>query len=112
MAARVTIIMGSASDGEAMKAAADVLDELGIENESLVISAHRTPARHQKFVENAEVAGLLRGIGVDFAQGYYFGRPETWLKHGEVGPDLITTQTKQTSIVEIVHESAHSRSSH
>ena len=42
MAARVTIIMGSASDGETMKAAAQVLDELGIENESRVISAHRT----------------------------------------------------------------------
>ncbi len=57
MAARVTIIMGSASDGETMKAAASVLDELGIENESLVISAHRTPARHQRFVANAEAEG-------------------------------------------------------
>lgn len=58
MAARITIIMGSASDGEAMKAATDVLEELGIENESLVISAHRTPERHLKFVENAETEGV------------------------------------------------------
>ena len=57
MAARVTIIMGSASDGEAMRAASSVLDELGIENESLVISAHRTPERHQKFVASAEAEG-------------------------------------------------------
>ena len=58
MAARVTIIMGSASDGETMQAAADALDELGIDNESLVISAHRTPERHRKFVESAEANGV------------------------------------------------------
>ena len=58
MAARVTIIMGSASDGETMKGAAEVLGELGIEHESLVISAHRTPDRHLKFVESAEANGV------------------------------------------------------
>ncbi len=58
MAARVTIIMGSASDGETMKGAAEVLGELGIEHESLVISAHRTPDRHLKFVEGAEANGV------------------------------------------------------
>jgi 5-(carboxyamino)imidazole ribonucleotide mutase len=56
--ARVTIIMGSASDAETMKAAAEILSELGVENESLVISAHRTPERHRKFVENAEAQGV------------------------------------------------------
>ena len=28
-----------------------------------------------EFVENAEILQLLRGYGVDFAQGYYIGRP-------------------------------------
>ena len=28
-----------------------------------------------EFVENKEIADLLREIGVDYAQGYYFGRP-------------------------------------
>ena len=58
MASRVAIIMGSASDGETMKSAADMLDELGIENESLVISAHRTPQRHSEFVKRAEAEGV------------------------------------------------------
>jgi 5-(carboxyamino)imidazole ribonucleotide mutase len=58
MPGRVTIIMGSASDGETMKSAADVLGELGIEHETLVISAHRTPDRHLKFVESAEANGV------------------------------------------------------
>lgn len=58
MAAKVAIIMGSASDGETMKNAAETLTELGVESESLVISAHRTPARHLQFVENAEANGV------------------------------------------------------
>lgn len=29
-----------------------------------------------EFVENAEILQLLRGYGVDFAQGYYIGRPQ------------------------------------
>lgn len=57
-AAKVSIIMGSASDWDAMKSAADTLDGLGIPHESLVISAHRTPERHLRFVEGAEARGV------------------------------------------------------
>ena len=67
MAGKVAILMGSASDWEAMKAAADTLTNLGIENESLVISAHRTPERHRVFVENAEANGvevIIAGAGM------------------------------------------------
>lgn len=32
-----------------------------------------------EFVENKEIMTLLRKYGVDYAQGYYIGRPETEL---------------------------------
>lgn len=63
---RVAILMGSASDWPAMKAAADVLGQLGIGHEARVISAHRTPDRHRDFVTRAEDRGievLIAGAG-------------------------------------------------
>ena len=57
-AARVAILMGSASDGKVMQAAADVLTELGVESDVRVISAHRTPARHHAYVTSAEERGI------------------------------------------------------
>lgn len=54
----VAIIMGSKSDWETMKNAADQLDKLGIPHELKVLSAHRTPRRTQEFVTSAESRGL------------------------------------------------------
>lgn len=56
--ARVGIIMGSSSDWETMKAAADVLDELGVPYEKQVVSAHRTPDRLVEYARAAEARGL------------------------------------------------------
>ena len=41
----VGIIMGSSSDWETMRHAADTLEELGVPHETKVVSAHRTPKR-------------------------------------------------------------------
>jgi 5-(carboxyamino)imidazole ribonucleotide mutase len=41
----IGIIMGSQSDWETMRHAAEMLDELGIAYETRVVSAHRTPKR-------------------------------------------------------------------
>ena len=51
---KVAIIMGSESDAEEMKHASDILDKLKIKSESLVISAHRTPTRLHKFLNDAK----------------------------------------------------------
>jgi 5-(carboxyamino)imidazole ribonucleotide mutase len=56
--ARVAILMGSASDWDTMKPAADVLSELGVVSDVRVISAHRTPARHHDYVTKAEGNGI------------------------------------------------------
>lgn len=50
--------MGSRSDLEVMRHAAETLDGLGIPHEVRVLSAHRTPDRLREFAEQAESNGL------------------------------------------------------
>jgi 5-(carboxyamino)imidazole ribonucleotide mutase len=57
-AAPVAIIMGSRSDWPTMKAAADMLDELGVAWQAKVVSAHRTPDRMYAFARGARAAGI------------------------------------------------------
>jgi 5-(carboxyamino)imidazole ribonucleotide mutase len=54
----VAILMGSASDAAVMQAAPDTLERLGIPCEVRVISAHRTPDRHEAFTDSAEARGI------------------------------------------------------
>lgn len=56
---RVGIIMGSQSDWPTMKAAADILQELGVAHECRIVSAHRTPDRLWDYGTSAEGRGLL-----------------------------------------------------
>ena len=54
----VGIIMGSRSDWETMRHAAETLDALGIAHETKVVSAHRTPKRMVDYAEAAASRGL------------------------------------------------------
>jgi 5-(carboxyamino)imidazole ribonucleotide mutase len=54
----VGIIMGSQSDWPTMKAAAEILDELGIPYETKIVSAHRTPDRLWDYGKTAAARGL------------------------------------------------------
>ena len=55
---KVGIIMGSQSDWATMKAAAEVLDELGVGYEKRIVSAHRTPDRLWDYGTSAVARGL------------------------------------------------------
>jgi 5-(carboxyamino)imidazole ribonucleotide mutase len=55
---RVGIIMGSQSDWETMRHAAQMLDHLGISYEARVVSAHRTPDLLFEYAAAAESRGL------------------------------------------------------
>jgi 5-(carboxyamino)imidazole ribonucleotide mutase len=55
---QVGIIMGSQSDWPTMKAAAEMLDELGIPYETKIVSAHRTPDRLWDYGKTAAGRGL------------------------------------------------------
>lgn len=54
----VGIIMGSQSDLRIMKNAAEILEELGINTEVTVVSAHRTPLRMVEYASTARSRGL------------------------------------------------------
>lgn len=58
MSIRVGIIMGSDSDLPVMRAAQDVLNELAVECEMQIVSAHRTPDRLYEYATSAESRGL------------------------------------------------------
>jgi 5-(carboxyamino)imidazole ribonucleotide mutase len=55
---QIAIIMGSDSDLEIMKEAANVLDEFKIDYEITVVSAHRTPERMYSFAKDAKARGI------------------------------------------------------
>ena len=58
MSKRVGIIMGSKSDWETMRHSSELLDELGIDHEVRVVSAHRTPDLLFEYAESAIERGL------------------------------------------------------
>jgi 5-(carboxyamino)imidazole ribonucleotide mutase len=54
----VGVIMGSRSDWDTMKHAAETLEELGVAHESRVVSAHRTPDLLFEYAASAADRGL------------------------------------------------------
>ena len=54
----VGIIMGSKTDWETMRHAAETLDQLAIPHETRVVSAHRTPKRLYDYAHSAKQRGL------------------------------------------------------
>ena len=66
MPAPVAIIMGSQSDWDTMRHAAETLGELGVDCEKRIVSAHRTPERLYAFAKGAKAAGfkiIIAGAG-------------------------------------------------
>jgi 5-(carboxyamino)imidazole ribonucleotide mutase len=62
----VAIIMGSQSDWTTMRHAVETLDELKIDCEVRIVSAHRTPERLYEFAHGAKAAGfqvIIAGAG-------------------------------------------------
>lgn len=62
----VSIVMGSKSDWDTMKHAADILSELGVSHDTRVVSAHRTPDLMVDFAKSARSSGvkvIIAGAG-------------------------------------------------
>jgi 5-(carboxyamino)imidazole ribonucleotide mutase len=55
---RVGIIMGSDSDLPVMKEATSILNQFGVETETTIVSAHRTPERLFEYAEHAADRGI------------------------------------------------------
>jgi 5-(carboxyamino)imidazole ribonucleotide mutase len=54
----VSVIMGSKSDWETMRLAAEMLDRFAVPHECKVVSAHRTPGWMHDFASGAEARGI------------------------------------------------------
>ena len=54
----IGVVMGSSSDWEVMRHAADILTEFGVPHETRVVSAHRTPDDMFRYAEQARGRGL------------------------------------------------------
>jgi 5-(carboxyamino)imidazole ribonucleotide mutase len=66
MAHRVAIVMGSGSDRPVMEKAGKMLEEFGIDHETRVLSAHKTPDEAIEFAEGAAIRGfevIIAGAG-------------------------------------------------
>jgi 5-(carboxyamino)imidazole ribonucleotide mutase len=66
MTAPIAIIMGSQSDWDTMRYAAETLAALGVDHEARIVSAHRTPDRLYAFAKGAKAAGfkvIIAGAG-------------------------------------------------
>ena len=64
--AKVGIIMGSKSDLPIMQEAIDILNELGVENDAEIVSAHRTPEKMMEYGKKAHKNGysvIIAGAG-------------------------------------------------
>lgn len=62
----VAIVMGSQSDWETMRLAAEALDKLGVAHDCRIVSAHRTPERLVEFAKGAADEGfkvIIAGAG-------------------------------------------------
>ena len=62
----VGVVMGSRSDEPVIQETAEVLDQMGIEHEVVVMSAHRTPEKVMKYAQSARDRGievLIAGAG-------------------------------------------------
>ena len=58
MSPRVGIVMGSKSDWQTMRHAAEMLTRFGVPHEAKIVSAHRTPAWMMEYASTAESRGI------------------------------------------------------
>jgi 5-(carboxyamino)imidazole ribonucleotide mutase len=66
MTTPIAIIMGSQSDWDTMRHAAETLEALGVASETRIVSAHRTPERLFAFAKGAKAEGfkvIIAGAG-------------------------------------------------
>ena len=84
----VAVVMGSKSDTEVMQPTLAVLQELGIDYEVNVISAHRTPEKARQYGQSAEGRGIEVIIAAAGAAAHLPGVLASWTTLPVVGVPL------------------------
>jgi len=90
----VGIVMGSKSDAELMQPALDTLDQLGIEYEVSVLSAHRTPEKARQYGLGARERGLEVIIAGAGGAAHLPGVLASWTSIPVIGVPIPTNDIK------------------
>ena len=89
---RVAVVMGSKSDTEALKPTLAVLDQLGIDYEVKVISAHRTPEKARQFGLTARERGTEVIIAAAGGAAHLPGVLASWTTLPVIGVPLSSSE--------------------
>jgi 5-(carboxyamino)imidazole ribonucleotide mutase len=90
----VAIVMGSKSDTEALKPAIEILNQLGIEHEVSVISAHRTPEKARQYGLDARQRGIEVIIAAAGGAAHLPGVLASWTSLPVIGVPLAAGELK------------------
>ena len=90
----VAVVMGSKSDTEALKPTLKVLDELGIDYEVSVISAHRNPEKARKYALEARGRGIEVIIAAAGGAAHLPGVMASWTTLPVIGVPLASSDLK------------------
>ncbi len=90
----VGVVMGSKSDTEALKPALEILEQLGIDYEVNVISAHRTPEKAQQYGMTAHERGIEVIIAAAGGAAHLPGVLASWSILPVIGVPLASGELK------------------
>jgi 5-(carboxyamino)imidazole ribonucleotide mutase len=90
----VGVVMGSKSDAETLQSTLDILEQLGIEHEVNVISAHRTPDKARQYGQSARERGLEVLIAAAGGAAHLPGVLASWTTLPVIGVPIASTDLK------------------
>jgi 5-(carboxyamino)imidazole ribonucleotide mutase len=90
----VGVIMGSKSDAETLQPALEILEQLGIEYESNVISAHRTPEKAKQYAQSARERGIEVIIAAAGLAAHLPGVLASWTTLPVIGVPIASGELK------------------
>ena len=91
---RVGIVMGSSSDDPVAQEVVQVLEQLGIDYEVRVLSAHRAPGRLASYVEEAPERGVELFIGLAGGAAALPGAIAAWTTLPVLGVPVASSELK------------------
>ncbi|MGD9116328.1 MAG: 5-(carboxyamino)imidazole ribonucleotide mutase [Dehalococcoidia bacterium] len=90
----VAVVMGSKSDAGTIQPALDILEELGIEHEVNVISAHRTPEKARQYALSARERGIEVIIAAAGGAAHLPGVLASWTTLPVIGVPIASGELK------------------
>ena len=90
----VAVVMGSKSDTEALQPTLEVLNQLGIDHEVNVISAHRTPEKARQYALSAPGRGIEVIIAAAGGAAHLPGVLASWTTLPVIGVPLSGSELK------------------